>query len=75
MTISYNRRMELISLGYYVEDMEAEWGSEFVGQFRWMNDQTDDFQDCDTSCSIDEAWILADADAQYNAEKAAQWVS
>ena len=63
MTISYNRRIELISLGYYVEDMAEVWGSEFVGQYRWMNEITDEFQDCDTSCSIDEAWILADADA------------
>lgn len=60
--ISYNRRMDLISLGYHVEDMEAEWGTEFVGQYRWMNEITDEFQDqdCDTSCSIDDAWILAD---------------
>lgn len=72
MTISHNRRMELISLGYYVEDMEAEWGSEFVGQFRWMNAKTDDFQDCDTSCSIDEAWILADEDARMEAEENTQ---
>jgi hypothetical protein len=43
--------------------MAAVWGSEFVGQFRWMNDITDEFQDCDTSCSIDEAWIDADAHA------------
>ena len=43
--ISYQRRIELVSLGYFIEDMEAVWGSEFVGQFRWMNDQTAEFQD------------------------------
>lgn len=63
-TITYNRRIELISLGYYIEDMAEVWGSEFVGQYRWMNEITDEFQDCDTSCSIDEAWVLADADAR-----------
>jgi hypothetical protein len=62
--ISYQRRIELVSLGYFIEDMEAEWGSEFVGQFRWMNDQTAEFQDCDTSCSIEEAWVDADYFAQ-----------
>ena len=62
--ISYQRRIELVSLGYFIEDMEAVWGSEFVGQFRWMNDQTAEFQDCDTSCSIEEAWVDADYFAQ-----------
>ena len=60
MTISTARIGELQQLGYYVEDMECEWGSEFVGQYRWMNDTTDEFQDCDTSCTVDEAWVLAD---------------
>lgn len=60
MTISAARIAELESLGYYIEDMGAEWGEEFAGQYRWMNDETDEFQDCDTSCSIEDAWIDAD---------------
>ena len=62
--ISTTRIAELQSLGYFIEDMEAVWGSEFVGQFRWMNDMTTEFQDCDTSCSMEEAWIDADYFAQ-----------
>ena len=61
MTVTYQRRIELLSLGFYIEDMAQVWGPEFVGQFRWMNEITDEFQDCDTPCgTIDQAWVEAD---------------
>ena len=28
----------LTAAGYSVEDMGAVWGSDFTGQYRWMND-------------------------------------
>lgn len=30
-------RKQLEALGYTVEDMGKEWGSDFAGQYRWMN--------------------------------------
>lgn len=46
----------LKAAGFYVEDMGAEYGDEFKGQFRWMNDKSGDFQDHDVSFSESEAW-------------------
>lgn len=51
---------ELKSAGYVVEDMGAEYGAEFAGQYRWMNTVTGDFQDWGTSESEAEAWDDAD---------------
>lgn len=45
--------------GYKVEDMGAEYGDSFKGEFRWLNIQTGDFQDHRTSDSEAEAWCLA----------------
>ena len=63
--ISTTRIAELESLGYYVEDMGVEYGEEFDGQFRWVNDEIDEFQDADMSCSVEDAWILADDFQNY----------
>lgn len=52
----FTSREELKALGYYVEDMGKEYGSEWEGQYRWMNKITGDFQDSDTSDSEEEAW-------------------
>ena len=62
--ISTTRIAELESLGYYVEDMGVEYGEEFEGQFRFVNDDLDVFQDADTSCSESDAWDQADYFAQ-----------
>lgn len=42
--------------GYYVEDMEAEFGAEYAGEFRWIKRGSYEFQDWDTSSSEAEAW-------------------
>lgn len=42
--------------GFYVENMEDEYGEEFAGEFRWMNESTAEFQDDDTSDSEEAAW-------------------
>lgn len=54
--ITAERKAELQALGYYVEDMGKEHGTEWEGQFRFMNSKSDDFQDWDTSESEDLAW-------------------
>ena len=41
--ISANRKAELQAKGFYVEDMEREWGSDFECQYRWINRKMDDF--------------------------------
>lgn len=58
--ITAERKAELTAKGFYVEDMGAEYGEDFAGEFRWMNDATGEFQDDDTSDSADEAWAKAD---------------
>jgi hypothetical protein len=58
--ISEERRMELRKAGYRVEDMGAEYGPSFEGQWRFINIVTGDFQDHDTSTSEDDAWQEAD---------------
>ena len=63
MTNTYNitteRQVELESLGYYIEDMGEEYGEEFEGEYRWVNDEIGEFQDTDMSCSIEDAWVQA----------------
>ena len=59
-TITTERKEELAAKGYFIEDMGSQWGSEWVGQFRFMNSKTNDFQDYETSCSTEEAWFEAD---------------
>lgn len=58
--ISAERKNQLANAGYYVEDMGAMYGTDWAGQYRWMNTGSHDFQDHDTSNSEDEAWALAD---------------
>ena len=58
--VSQERKQQLALKGYFVEDMGAEYGPEFEGQFRWMNSLTGDFQDFDTSLSEESAWKRAD---------------
>jgi hypothetical protein len=53
--ITTQRIQELQALGYYVENMAIEYGPGFIGEFRWMNDQTGDFQDSGTSDSEQDA--------------------
>ena len=55
--ISQETKAVLIAQGFYVEDMGQEHGSEWAGEFRWMNSVTDDFQDHDTSDSEEAAWV------------------
>ena len=57
--ITAAQKAELAALGYVIEDMGQEYGPEFEGAFRWLNTQTDDFQDGAESWSIDAAWDLA----------------
>ena len=59
-TISQQRIQELKSLGFYVENMGAEYGEDFEGQYRWMNDKTGEFQECAPDFSIEAAWIDCD---------------
>ena len=54
--ITTQRIQELRALGFYVENMAIEYGPGFIGEFRWMNDQTGDFQDSGTSDSEQDAW-------------------
>ena len=63
--ISTERIAELEALGYSIEDMAAEYGEEYEGQYRWVNDETTEFQDTDVSCSIEDAWDQADYFADY----------
>lgn len=35
--IAPSRKAELVAAGYKVEDMGAEWGTDFAGQYRWIN--------------------------------------
>lgn len=58
--ITEERKAELESAGYYVEDMGDVYGPDFVGQYRWMHTQSPDFQDWGTSDSPDDAWEDAD---------------
>jgi hypothetical protein len=52
------RIQELQALGFYVENMAIEYGPGFIGEFRWMNEKTGDFQDSCTSDSVQDAWTL-----------------
>lgn len=61
-----DRLKQLTKLGYYVEDMGKAYGSEFKGQYRWMNRKTEDFQDDEESPSKSEAWKRADEHAKEN---------
>jgi hypothetical protein len=63
--ISEDRKQELTRKGYYVEDMGAEYGPEWKGQFRWMNNIAADFQDDDTSFSVEDTWDSADHHEQH----------
>ena len=47
----------LVAKGFYVEDMGTIYGPEFNGQYRWLNHNNENFQDCDTSNSVHEAWL------------------
>ena len=49
------RVAELAALGYYVEDMGEEHGDDWIGHYRWMNDDGE-FQDAGTSSSPEDAW-------------------
>jgi len=55
--ISPETKAHLIAQGFYVEDMGEEYGSEWAGEFRWMNSVTSDFQDHSTSESEEAAWV------------------
>jgi hypothetical protein len=54
------RIAELMSMGYYIEDMGAVWGKEYAGQFRWVKLNSDDYQGGGTSSSEDWAWESCD---------------
>lgn len=58
--ITAQRKAQLTALGFYVENMGQEHGSEFEGQFRWMHTNGIDFQDWEPSLSEDDAWRAAD---------------
>jgi hypothetical protein len=45
--------------------MGAEYGPEWKGQFRWMNNIAADFQDDDTSFSVEDTWDSADHHEQH----------
>lgn len=59
MAISTEQIQQLQYLGFHVEDMGKEYGTDFSGMHRWMNDCIDAFQDADTSDSPEEAWQCA----------------
>lgn len=50
-------RGALMIKGYRIEDMGAEYGENFNGQYRWMNDKNDDFGV--PQFSEDDAWADA----------------
>lgn len=52
-----NQISDLQLNGYYVEDMEEVWGSEYKGNFRWVNGE--DFGEIEYSRTDawKEAWI------------------
>ncbi|MFT4064307.1 hypothetical protein [Paraburkholderia sp.] len=56
--ITAERKAELIADGYTVEDMGAEWGSDFTGQYRWIN-KDGSFQDFEPSYAEEDAWECA----------------
>lgn len=37
--ITQERKAELTAAGYVIEDMGAEWGANFAGQYRWLNNE------------------------------------
>jgi len=49
----------LQALGYRVEDMGKVHGAAWMGQFRWLRTDTDQFQDSGTSDSLFDAWASA----------------
>ncbi len=58
--ISAERKTELETLGYFIEDMGDEYGPEYEGQYRWFNLLTGEYQDWVISSTLNEAWVLAD---------------
>lgn len=66
--ISDNQKNHLAYKGYYIEDMEKVWGSEYQGQYRWMNDLDDGDGFGVIQYSETAAWLDA---AQYDLQLAA----
>lgn len=60
MAVSQTRIDYLKSLGYFIENMEAVYGEEWAGAYRFMNSITGDFQDVCESYSIEAAWQACD---------------
>lgn len=57
------RKAVLTKIGYYVEDLGANWGDEHTGSYRWVNDLNDTFQDTQESYRVEDAWQKAHEDA------------
>lgn len=62
---SAERIEELKAKGYIVEDMGLVYGPEFNGQFRWINETTNDFQDWGTVDCEADAWVVADRNEYF----------
>jgi len=52
---------QLKEQGFYIEDMAKEWGPDYEGQYRWMNHETEEFQQ-DWSSSPIRAWAECEFD-------------
>jgi hypothetical protein len=60
--ITAERKAELTAKGYWIEDMDKEWGPGWwSGSFRWFKGKGEDadFQDGDVSDSEEDAWKSA----------------
>lgn len=57
--ISAERKAELIAAGYLIENMGAEWGADFEGQYRWLNGRHEGDGYGNIMYSEEEAWADA----------------
>lgn len=65
--ITQERKDQLRSAGYKIEDMGANWGTDFAGQFRWLNDNPPHVDGFGViQYSEEDAWADADQfEARY----------
>jgi len=58
--VTQERIAELQALGYMVEDVGAEYGSDFAGQYRWLNGRHEGDGFGNIEYSIEDVWAAAD---------------
>lgn len=59
--VSPERKVELEAAGYKIEDMGAAWGTDFGGQYRWLNSSHEGDGFGVIQYSEADAWCDADA--------------